>query len=86
MAHGRSKCSLSHAAICFIVLTLVNKNKYVVPTQIVFDTVVVSELDMFDIYTMLERSHLGGEFLEHAIDTFLKSILLLHEPIYEKQQ
>ena len=41
---------------------------------------------MFDIYTMLERSHLGGEFLEHAIDTFLKSILLLHEPIYEKQQ
>ena len=33
----------------FIALTVVNMNKYVVHTQIVFDSVVVVELDTFDV-------------------------------------
>ena len=33
----------------FIALTVVNMNKYAVPTQVVFDTVVVVELDTFDV-------------------------------------
>ena len=36
----------------FIALTVLSMNKYVVPTQVVFDTVAAVELDTFDIYMM----------------------------------
>ena len=46
----------------FIALTIVNMNKYIVPTQVAFDTVLVVALGTFDMYMILECSYRGGEF------------------------
>ena len=53
----------------FIALTVLSMNKYVVPTQVVFDTVAAVELDTFDIYMMHDA---GCEVLDRAIDNFFE--------------
>ena len=60
----------------FIAPTAVTMNKYVVSTQVDFDTAVVVELDTINIYMMLECSHRGGEFSDRAIDTFFEKHFL----------
>ena len=71
---GRSR--RSHAAACFHSPHSVNMNKYVVvPAHVVFDTVVVVEWNMSDVYTILE-GHRGGEFSDRAIDTFVENHFL----------
>ena len=56
----------------FIALTVVNMKNYAVPTQFIFDSFVVVELDTFNVYMMLECCHRGGEFSDRAIDIFFK--------------
>lgn len=60
----------------FTALTVVNMNKYVVPTQVAFDAAVLVELDTFDVYMMLKCRHCGGEFSGRDIDTFFEEHLL----------
>ena len=63
--------------LVFIALTVVNMNKYIVTTKVVFYTVLVVELDTFGVYIMLECSHRGGEFSDRAISTFFENHILL---------